>query len=123
MNDPTTQPRSLATKGSWISLGFAIGCGCAFVVFEVIDETIGFAHNTPHGMPTGFLPRSALWVMWAGAGLAVIVGLASFVLIRRPDIASKAIVGIVVRSMIGIGVGLCACVVLWLYVGHRVIGF
>ena len=54
---------------------------------------------------------------------AVIVGLGSFVLIRRPDIASKAIIGIVVRSLIGIGVGLCACVVLWLYVGHRVIGF
>ena len=123
MNSLTARPRSLATRASWTSLGLAIGCVCAFVVFEVIDETIGFAQNTQRGMLTGFLPRGALWVMWAGTGLAVIVGLGSFVLIRRPDIASKAITGIVVRSLIGIGVGLCECVVLWLYVGHRVIGF
>jgi ABC-type Mn2+/Zn2+ transport system permease subunit len=92
-------------------------------MFAVIDETIGFAQDTRRGILTGFLPRGALWVMWAGTGLAVIVGLGSFVLIRRADIASKAIIGIVMRSMIGIGVGLCACGVLWLYVGHRVIGF
>ena len=93
-------------------------------MFEVIDETIGFATQSPQrGILSGFLPRGALWVMWAGTGLAVIVGLGSFVLIRRADIASKAIIGIVVRSLIGIGVGLCEGVVLWLYVGHRVIGF
>lgn len=123
MNSPTARPRSLATRASWTSLGLAVRCVCAIVVFEVLDEMIGFAQNTPHGVLTGFLPRGALWVMWAGTGLAVVVGLGSFVLIRRPDIASKAIIGIVVRSLMGIGVGLCACVVLWLYVGHRVIGF
>jgi hypothetical protein len=123
MKSPTARPRSLATKASWTSLGLAVGCVCAFIVFEVIDETIGFAQNKRHGLLTGFLPRGALWVMWAGTGLAVIVGLGSFVLIRQPDIASRAISGIVVRSLIGIGVGLCECVVLWLYVGHRVIGF
>ena len=123
MNAPAKTTRSLAAKISWVSLGLAVGCVCALVVFEVLDEMIGFAHNTPHGILTGVLPRGALWVMWAGTGLAVIVGLGSFVLIRRPDIASKAITGIVVRSLIGIGVGLCECVVLWLYVGHRVIGF
>lgn len=124
MTPPTARPRSLATKASWASLGLAVACVCAFVVFEMIDETIGFATQSPQrGMLTGFLPRGALWVMWAGTGLAVIVGLGSFVLIRRPDIASKAIIGIVVRSLIGIGVGLYACFFLWLYVGHRVIGF
>lgn len=122
MNSSTAQPRSLSNRASWTSLGLAVGCVCAFVVFSVLDETIEFA-QTRHGVLTGFLPRGALWVMWAGTGLAVIVGLGSFVLIRRPDIASKAIIGIVVRSLIGIGVGLCECVVLWLYVGHRVIGF
>ena len=45
MNSPTARPRSLATKASWASLGLAVGCVCAFVVFEVIDETIGFAHK------------------------------------------------------------------------------
>lgn len=122
MNSSTAQSRSLATRASWTSLGLAVGCVCAFVVFGVLDETIEFA-QTPHGVLTGFLPRGALWAMWAGTGLAIIVGVGSFVLIRRTDIASKAIIGIIVRSLIGIGVGLCACVVLWLYVGHRVIGF
>ena len=72
VNAPDKTERSLAAKASWVSLGLAVGCVCAFVVFEVIDETIGFAHNTPRGVLSGFLPRTALWVMWAGMGLAVI---------------------------------------------------
>jgi hypothetical protein len=122
MNLAPAQPRSLAAKASWVSLGLALGCACAFLVFSVIDEAIGFAH-TRQGVLTGFLPRAALWMMWAGTGLAVITGIGSFLFIRRPDITSKAIIGIVARSLCGIGAGLCGCVVLWLYVGHRVIGF
>ena len=72
MNAPAKTTRSLAAKISWVSLGLAVGCVCAFVVFVVIDEMFGFAH-TRHGVLTGFLPRGALWVMWAGTALAVIV--------------------------------------------------
>jgi hypothetical protein len=122
MNSPTNAPRSLAAKASWTSLGLAAGCAFAFIVFAVIDETIGFAH-TRQGVLTGFLPRAALYTMWAGTGLAVIVGLGTFVFIRRTDITSKAIIGIATRSLIGVTVGLGSCVLLWLYIGHRVIGF
>lgn len=122
MTSPTEEPRSLAVKASWISVGLAIGCAGAFILFSAIDEMIGLAH-TRHGILTGSLPRATLWMMWAGTGAAVITGFGSFVLIRRPDITSKAIIGIVARSLIGVTVGLSACIVLWLYVGHRVIGF
>lgn len=122
MNAPATTTRSLAAKVSWVSLVLAVGCVCAFIVFGVIDETFQFA-QTRRGVLAGFLPRTALWLMWAGTALAVIAGLGSFVLIRRPDITSKAIIGIVARSLMGILIGLCGCVVLWLYVGHRVVGF
>ena len=121
MNAPAKTTRSLAAKISWVSLGLAVGCVCALVAFDVIDETFQLA-QTRRGVLAGFLPRTALWLMWAGTALAVIAGLGSFVLIR-PDITSKAIIGIVVRSLCGIIVGLGGCVVLWLYVGHRVIGF
>jgi hypothetical protein len=122
VNAPDKTERSLAVKASWISFGLVIGCVCAFLCFSVIDETFRFAH-TRHGVLTGFLSRTALWLMWAVTGLAVITGLGSLVLIRRPDITSKAIIGIVARSLIGILAGLFGCVVMWLIVGHRVVGF
>lgn len=61
--------------------------------------------------------------MWAGEALAVFVGAGSFLLIRRNDFASKAIVGIVARSLGGIAVGLFGTLFLWLVVGHIVVGF
>lgn len=122
MNAPAKTTRSLAANISWVSLGLAVGCACAFIVFCVFDESTGFAH-TRRGILTGLLPRTSLWLMWAGTALAVIAGLGSFVLIRRPDITSQAIIGIVVRSLCGIIIGLGECVVLWLHVGHRVVGF
>jgi hypothetical protein len=51
------------------------------------------------------------------------VGVGSFLLIRRQDITSKVNVGIIARSLGGILVGLVGVLLLWLYVGHRVIGF
>ncbi|MEO8496785.1 MAG: hypothetical protein ABI614_17080 [Planctomycetota bacterium] len=69
------------------------------------------------------LPRTALRVLWAAEALAVVVGILSFLLLRRRDLAERAIIGIVARSLCGIGVGLVGTVVLWLIVGHIVIGF
>jgi hypothetical protein len=61
--------------------------------------------------------------MWVGTGFAVVGGSGSVLLIRRRDVDSKAVAGIVVRSVVGIVLGLCAGGFLWLYVGHRVFGF
>ena len=44
-------------------------------------------------------------------------------LIQRGSVVAKVILGIVARSLTGIAVGLCGSLFLWLYVGHRVIGF
>jgi hypothetical protein len=55
--------------------------------------------------------------------LAVVVGFVSFLLIRRNDAVRQAIPGIMVRSLVGIVVGLIGTLILWLVVGHMVIGF
>ena len=91
-------------------------------MFEVLDQVSPF-DQTRHGVLTGFLPRTVLYAVWAGVTLAAVVGIGSFVLIRREDITSKAIIGIVARSLCGIAMGLFGGLFLWLYVGHRVIGF
>ena len=122
MNSPTDPPRSLAAKASWASLGLALGgvCGCFFL--QLLNLIARFETNE-RGLLVGILPRTTLYVLWAGEALAVVVGVVSFLLIRRHDIASKAIIGIVARSLCGIAVGLIGTVVLWLIVGHIVIGF
>lgn len=122
MNPETEQPRSPAAKASWAALGLAVGCGCVLLLFEMLDGVAPFAH-TRHGILTGSLPRTLLYVLWAGEALAVVAGVGSWFLIRRPDFNSKAIAGIVARSLCGVVVGLFGTLVLWLYVGHRVIGF
>jgi hypothetical protein len=91
-------------------------------MFAAVDEQLSFAH-TRQGVLTGILPRCILYLLWAGEGLAIFTGVGSFLCIRRNDIAAGAIVGIIARSLIGIAVGLFAGIILWLYVGHRVIGF
>jgi len=122
MNSPTDQPRSLSVKASWASLGLALGCACIFVVFRVVEQMSPF-EQTKHGLLTGFLPRTVLFVLWAGEALAVVIGIGSFLLIRRKDITAKAMVGIVARSLIGIALGLFGVLFLWLWIGHVVIGF
>ena len=122
MNLPTDNPQSLAVRASWLAFGLAVGCACGFMIFSAVDEQVSFAH-TRHGVLTGLLPRCFLYFLWAGEGLAVVTGIGSLFCIRRRDIAAGAVVGIVARGLIGTAVGLFAGVILWLYVGHRVIGF
>jgi hypothetical protein len=122
MNLPTDQPRSPAVKASWGSLGLALGCLCVFFLFQWADQVTPFARGA-RGVLTGFLPRALLYLLWAGEALAVVVGLASFLFIKRHDVTSKAVPGIVVRSLCGIVVGFFGTIFLWLVVGHTVIGF
>ena len=58
-----------------------------------------------------------------GVIMIPIVGIGSFLLIRRVDITSKAIIGMLARSLSGILVGLIGGLVMWIIVGHIVIGF
>ena len=123
MNSPTHRPRSLAAKGSWASLGLALGCAGIFLLFQVVDQLSPFDRERVRGVLTGFLPRAVLCALWAGEALAVIVGMGSFLLLRREDITSQAIIGIVARGLCGIAAGLFGVVFFWLIVGHIVIGF
>ena len=59
MNSPTNNPRSLATKASWASLGLALASACIFLVFNVVDQISPF-DQTRVGVLTGFLPRTVL---------------------------------------------------------------
>ena len=122
MNSPTDNRRSNAAKASWASLGLALGCLCLYFVFQQVDQMSPF-DRTRQGLLTDFLPRTGLYVLWAGEAFAVVAGVGSFLLIRRKDFASDAIIGIVARSLCGIAVGLYGVIVLWLIVGHIVIGF
>jgi hypothetical protein len=101
--DQTPNQRSLAVKASWTALVLALGCAGVFLIGQVANQISPF-EQSPRGLLTGFVPRAGLYVLWAG--LAVVVGIGSFLLIRRHDIASKAIIGIVARSLCGIAAGL-----------------
>ena len=122
MNSPTDPGRSLAAKASWASLGLALGGVCGCFLLQLLNVIVRFETNQ-RGLLTGLRPRTTFYVLWAAEALAVVVGVVSFLLIRRHDIASKAIIGIVVRNLCGIAVGLIGSVVLWLIVGHIAIGF
>lgn len=122
MSSPTVSPSSTAVQASWASLGLALGCAGAFVLFLMVDQMSSF-DRTKQGVLTGFAPRTILYLVWAGEALAAIVGIGSFVFVRQRDRDSHAICGIAVRSVCGIALGLCGAVVLWLVVGHVVIGF
>ena len=91
-------------------------------MFLVVEQGSPF-DQTSQGVLTGYLPRAVLVLLWVVEALAAVVGIGSFLVIRREDITSKAIVGVVVSSLGGIALGLMGAVFLWLYVGHRVIGF
>ena len=88
----------------------------------MVDQVLSF-DRTKQGVLTGLLPRSILYVLWGGEALAVVIGIVSFLLIRQDDVTSKAIILIVARSLCGIVAGLFGTLVLWLVVGHIVIGF
>lgn len=122
MNSPEAIRGTVAKKSSWTSVGLSLGCAGVFLVFLMMDQMSPF-DRTRQGVLTGFLPRTVLFLVWTGEALAVIVGIGSFLLIRREDRDANAIVGIVARSLCGIAVGLFGTVVLWLVVGHMVIGF
>ena len=93
-----------------------------FLLGQLANQISPFEHS-PRGPLTGFVPRAGLYVLWAGEALAVIAGLAGLLLIRRADIDSKAVVGIVAGSLCGIAVGMFGTIFFWLVVGHIVIGF
>jgi hypothetical protein len=103
--DQTPNQRSLAVKASWTALVLALACAGVFLIGQMTNQISPF-EQSPRGLLTGFVPRAGLYVLWAGEALAVVVGIGSFLLIRRHDIASKAIIGIVARSLCGIAAGL-----------------
>ncbi len=122
MTPTLDQRRSPAVKASWASLGLALGCACAFLVFQALDAAAPF-EQTRQGVLTGIVPRTLLYLLWAGEALAVVAGGAGLVLIRRPDVVSQSLAGILVRSLSGIMIGLPGVIFFWLYVGYRVVGF
>ena len=121
MSSPAAKP-SMATKASWASLTFCFGCMCLVGVYLIAD------HVSPHarsgqGVLLGLLARVTLVVGWVAAGLTALVGIASLLLIRKVDIMTNAVYGIVGRGVFGAIAGLLGSLVLWLVVGHVVIGF
>ena len=122
MNPPGRVPQSIAAKMSWASLCLALGCLIIFLIFQQVDRMSPF-DRTRQGLLTDFRTRTGLYVLWAGEALAVIAGIGSVLLMRRKDIASEAVIGIVMRSLCGVVVGLCGVIFLWLIVGHVVVGF
>ena len=122
MDSPTHEPQSRATQASWIALGLALGCAGIFLIFQVLDQMSPF-ERTRQGLLTGFLTRAVLYLLWAGEALAVVTGIGGFLLIRRKDITSKAIIGIATRNLASIAVGLFNVLFLWLVIGHIVVGF
>jgi hypothetical protein len=113
---------SFAVVASWTALSLALGCVGAVLLLQLVNEISPFG-RTRQGVLTGFLPRAVLCLAWAGEALAVIVGCGSLFLVRRADATSKSLQGIGARSLCAVAVGLCGSVVLWLIVGHVVIGF
>jgi ABC-type Mn2+/Zn2+ transport system permease subunit len=122
MTAPTHEPRSLAVRASWIALCLALVAAVLFVLW-VLGSEASPPDTTSQGVLTGVLPRTFLCALWGAEALAVVVGFVSFLLIRRNDAVRQAIPGIMVRSLVGIVVGLIGTLILWLVVGHMVIGF
>ena len=121
MNSPEKTP-SMAVKASWASLALFVASACLFVIFLIGDQLAPYEH-TGQGVLKGFLPRATLVVVWAGAALTAFTGIASLFLIRKTDIATKAVYGIAGRAVCGIVAGLLGVLIMWLIVGHVVIGF
>ncbi len=123
MNSTPDQPQSLAAKASWICIGLTLGCSCLLLIFLVVDQTLSPFNQSRQGVLTGVFPRTLLLVLWAGEALAAVCGVGSLLLIRRGDVTRKLVAGIATRSLSGVAVALFGVLFLWLYVGHRVIGF
>lgn len=121
MNSPE-KPSSIAVKASWTSLALCVATACLFAVYLVGDQLSPYDH-TGQGVLKGFLPRATLVVVWVGAALTAFTGIASLLLIRKTDITTKAVYGIAGRGVCGIVAGLLGVLVMWIIVGHVVIGF
>ena len=120
---PSTKPRtSLAGRTSWASLGLALGGIAVLLFFQGVDQLFGFERGS-RGVLSGFLPRLALYVAWAAEAFAVVAAAGCFFMIRRTDKENGTIGGIIVRALCGLAVGFIGSVLLWLVVGHIVIGF
>lgn len=100
----------------------AVGCMCLGLTVLLLNRLWPF-ETTRQGVLTHWLPRTLLCLVWAGEAAAALIGLASLAMIRQRDVIANAIAGIVVRSLFGIAVGLVGTVVMFLIVGHVVVGF
>jgi len=122
MNSASRIPKSPAAKTSWACLVLAIASTLFFVTCAVGQN--GASYVIPPAPSLAHRVASTiLSVLLAGKALAVVAGVASFILIRREDITSKAIIGIVARNVCGIVFGLCAGFIVYIVWAHVVIGF
>ncbi len=122
MSSPKNSPFSVAAKASRASLALCLGFVCVFGAYLIADRISPYDRNG-QGVLTGLLPRATLVVVWAGAALTALFGIASLLFIRKPDIATNAVYGIAGRGVFGVIMGLLGTLILWLFVGHAVIGF
>jgi hypothetical protein len=122
MKSSTERPRSLADIASCGSLVLALAGACVLGILGMANEVAPFA-TTSRGLLSGFLPRALLYVVWATEALAVVVGVGSFLLIRRHDVAAGGVIWIAVRGLLEIAAGLVEMLFMWLLIGHIIIGF
>ena len=78
-------------------------------------------HVSPHarsgkGVLLGLLARVTLVVGWVAAGLTALMGIASLLLIRKVDVMTNAVYGMVGTGVFGPIAGLLGSLVLWLVV-------
>lgn len=122
MSLPNEAPRSVAKNLSWTSLLLAVGGVLCLLTFQAVNQITPY-EVTRQGVLIGLIPLVVLCILLGVELLAVGAAAGSVLLIRPTEMTSKSMFGIVVRSLTGTVVGLCAAVVLWLWVGHFVIGF
>ena len=111
MDSPSTTRRSPAVKASWACVVLALAGTLLYLLTCVVGPLSRGAGGT--------IPSLLL----VGQALAVVAGVVSFFLIREEDRTSRAVPGIVARSVCGIVVGTCAGLVVLFVWANVVIGF
>ena len=113
---------SIAVRASWTSVALCLATVCLFGIYLIDDQLSSYDH-TGQGVLKGFFPRAALSIAWLGAALTALSGLVSLLLIRKVDVETESVYGIVGRGVFGIITGLIGVLILWIVVGHVVVGF